>query len=75
MHQLCKCEMVAESSVPTCSQELSEKCAISVKYVYLACKEVAKVALQRLGGYFGRVCLEITFGDMLLSGFGVDSVL
>jgi len=69
--------MVAESSVPTSSQALSEKCAISVKCVYLACKEVAKVALQRLGGYFGRggAVFGNTFGDMPLSRFGVDSVL
>lgn len=49
-----------------------------MKYVYLACKEVAKVSLQRFGEYFGKGCVCVfgnTFGDMPPSGFGVDSVL
>lgn len=39
--------MVAEGSVPTFSQELSEQCAVSVEYVYWARKEVAKEGLFR----------------------------
>lgn len=57
-------------------QELSEECTISVRDGYLACKEIAKVVLQRLGGYFGRGrVFGNTLADMPLSGFGVDSVL
>lgn len=57
--------MVAEGSVPTFSQELSEQCAVSVKYVQnlrRGCKRIGSSEAWRVFRTGG--CIWKYFGDM-----------